>query len=178
MLFNDVIRQRRSIRKYKSQAIEKDKIDLLVEMVLRAPSSRGFNPWQFVVVTDNALLEALSQAKPHGARFLEAAPLGIVVCADPEISDVWIEDTSIAAIYLHLAATALGLGSCWIQIRQRMHAGPQTAEAYIREVLSIPSSLVVAAMLAIGYPDETKAPHPQPSLQYDKVHYNRYGTHG
>ena len=178
MRFDDVIMQRRSIRKYRPQAIEQEKIDKLVEVALRAPSSRGFNPWQFVVVTDTVLLEALSRAKPHGASFLKSAPLGIVVCADPQKTDVWIEDTSIASIFIHLAATAMGLGSCWVQIRERAYDDQKTAQAYIQEVLSIPSALVVEAIVAIGYPDETKPPHPHTSLQFNKVHYNRYGTEG
>jgi nitroreductase len=87
----------------------------------------GKNSWKFVVVTDTAVLEKLSTAKPHGATFLRNAALGIVICADPQISDVWIEDASIASIITHLAATSLNLGSCWIQIRERKHDDTQSA---------------------------------------------------
>jgi nitroreductase len=98
-----------------------------------------------------------------------------VVCADPERSSVWVEDASIACIFIQLTAESLGLGSCWIQIRDRMHDQTKPAEAYVAEVLSIPKKIKVEAMIAIGYPDEQKAPRGKEELQYAKVHHNRYG---
>jgi nitroreductase len=94
---------------------------------------------------------------------------------DPEKSAVWIEDASIATIYIHLAAASLGLGSCWIQIRERMHDDTTSAEAYIAEVLNIPSNLKVVTMLGIGHPAEQKAPHKREALQNEKIFLNRYG---
>jgi nitroreductase len=79
-------------------------------------------------------------------------------------------------VYLfQLAATSLELGSCWIQIRDRMHDGTQTAEAYIADKLNIPAHLKVEAIIAIGYPAESKSPHPKENLQNEKVHLNQYG---
>ena len=179
MTFIPLITKRRSIRRYKNRKIEPEKIDMLVEAGLRAPSSRGINPWAFIVVADKALLEKISKAKPHGAAFLADAALGIVICADTDKSDVWVEDASIASIFIHLAAAALNLGSCWIQIRERMHAENKTAGAYLAEVLEIPSHLTVESIVAIGYPDEDKPPHSKEELQYPKVHWNLYGkTYG
>ena len=175
-MFLDLIRERRSIRRFLDRPVEAEKTDLLIAAALRSPSSRGFNPWEFVVVTRRALLERLSQAKAHGSSFLRNAPLGIVVCADPEKCDVWVEDASIASIFIHLAAQALGLGSCWIQIRERMHDETKSAEAYVAEVLNIPERLKVESMVAVGYPDEKKQPHGKEELQYDKVHVDQYGN--
>jgi nitroreductase len=174
-MFLSLVQKRRSIRSYLDKPVESGKIDRLVEIALRSPSSRGINPWEFVVVTDGGLLEKLSKAKPHGGSFLKNAPLGIVVCADPEKCDVWIEDASIASIILHLAAESLDLGSCWIQIRKRMHDETRTAGAYIREVLNIPENLNVESIIAVGYPGEQKPSHPKESLQYEKVSYDYYG---
>ena len=92
-MFLPLIQNRRSIRKYQSKAVDPETISVLVESLLRAPTSMGNNSWDFVVVTDPGLLEKLSRAKPHGAGFLKNAPLGIVVCGDPQISDVWIENS-------------------------------------------------------------------------------------
>jgi nitroreductase len=174
-MFLSLVQKRRSIRRYLDKPVEPEKVDRLIEAALRAPSSRGFNPWNFVVVTDSVLLEKLSKAKPHGASFLKDASLGIAVCADPEKCDVWIEDASIASIYIHLAAESMELGSCWIQIRKRMHDQTKTAEQYIRELLNIPENFNVESMIAIGYPAEIKSPHSKEDLQYEKVHYNLYG---
>jgi nitroreductase len=175
-VFIDLLRARRSVRKFQDRPVEQDKIDLLVEAALRAPSSRGFNPWEFVVVTDPTLLDRLSRAKPHGAGFLAKAPLGIVVCVDPGKSDVWVEDVSIAAILLHLAAADLGLGSCWIQLRKRDHDGSRTAGEYAADVLGLPPEMAVSSIIAVGYPAQQPAPHPPASLRHDKVSVNRYGN--
>jgi nitroreductase len=156
--------------------MEKKKVDLLVEAALRAPSSRGFDPWRFIVVTDDVLLKKLSRAKTHGSAFLGQAPLGVVVCGDPDRSDVWIEDAAIASIFIHLAAASLGLGSCWIQIRKRMHDDTKTSEDYVRGLLNIPSGLAVESIIAVGYPDERKPPHPGENLKYENVSWNVYGN--
>jgi len=173
-VFNKLIEQRRSIRKFKNQPIEQEKIEQLIEAALRSPSSRGFNPWQFVVVNKPELLEKLAAAKPHGSSFLEKAPLGIVVCADPSASDVCVEDASIASIFIHLAAQDLGLGSCWIQIRKRDHDGSKSADIYIKDLLKIPDNLMIESIIAIGYPDEVKKGHPKETLQFDKVSFNLF----
>ena len=174
-MFHSLIQKRRSIRKFSGRKVEAEKIELLVEAALRSPSSRGFNPWSFIVVTEEGLLKSLSQAKPHGSSFLREAPLGFVVCADRDISDVWVEDASIATIFIQLAAESLGLGSCWIQIRKRMHDKTKSAQSYISEILNIPGTLNVESMIAIGYPDEKKSPHEKETLQYEKVHQNAFG---
>jgi nitroreductase len=174
-MFMSLIRKRRSIRRFLEKPVETEKLDLLVEAGLRAPSSRGVNPWHFVVVTDRGMLERLAQAKEHGSAFLKNAAAGIVVCADASKSDVWVEDASIATTVIHLAAASLDLGSCWIQIRERMHAPQQTAEAYVAEQLKLPVALKVQAIVALGYPDESKAPHARESLPDAQVHAGFYG---
>jgi nitroreductase len=175
-MFISLLRKRRSTRRYSQVQIEKEKLDTLVEAALRAPSSRGVNPWEFVVATDGTVLKRLAKAKEHGSAFLENAACGIVVCADPKRSDVWIEDASIASVCIHLAAASLGLGSCWIQIRERHHSATKSAESYVSEILGIPETLRVESIVAIGYPDEQKPGHPKENLESGKVHLNAYGV--
>jgi len=174
-MFMPLIRTRRSIRKYADKPVEAEKIDLLVEAALRSPSSRSFNPWTFIVVTEQKMLERLSTAKPHGASFLKNAPLGIVVCGDAEKSDVWVEDTSIASTYIQLAAASLGLGSCWIQIRERRRDDATWAGDFISDQLDIPERFMVESIIAVGYPAEDKPPHGEDELQHEKVHRGAYG---
>ena len=173
-MFHALIQKRRSIRRYLEKPVEPEKIDLLVETALRSPSSMGSNPWEFVFVTDRDLLEKLAKAKPHGSSFLRYAALGIVICADPKKSDVWTEDASIASIYLQLAAEDLGLGSCWVQIRNRMHDEATTAEAYLAELLEIPSDMAIESIIAVGYPERQKPPHTKDELELEKVYLNAY----
>lgn len=175
-MYKDLIRKRRSIRRFADQPLEPEKIHMLIEAALRAPSSRGLNPWEFVFVDDPSLLEALAECKPHGAGFLRQTPLGIVVCADPSRCDVWVEDCAIAVTFIQLMAADLDLGSCWIQVRKRTHAEGGPARDHIAGQLGLPDRLEVAAMIAVGYPAESKPGHPGESLLFDRVHRNRFGT--
>lgn len=174
-MFFKQIQTRRSIRKFTDQSVDKETIDRLIEAALRAPSSRDFRPWRFIVVDQPDLLEKLADAKPHGASFLKNAPLGIVVCGDTDASDVWVEDCAIASTFIHLAAHDLGLGSCWIQIRKRDRSPDKTADTYIKDLLDIPDNMVVESIIALGFPDETKSGHSKTALAYDKVFFNHFG---
>lgn len=169
-----LLQERRSIRRYKPDRIEEHFIDTLKEAVLRSPSSRGINPWEFIFVDNPDLLVKLSEAKQHGSLFLKHAVLGVVVCGDERSSDVWVEDCSIASIILQLVAQSLGLGTCWIQIRNRKHNDSTTSEQYIRQVLNIPEHVKVESIISIGYPDEVKEPHSTSNLEYHKLHINTY----
>lgn len=175
-MFIDLLRSRRSIRRFTDQPVEPAKVALLAEAVLRSPSSWGFNPWEFIVVDDPETIQRLSTAKSHGASFLAKAPLAVAICADPGKSDVWVEDAAIAATILHLAATDLGLGSCWIQLRKREYDSGRTASEYAAEVLGLPDGLTVPVIMAIGYPAQSPKPHPRESLQMEKISYNRHGN--
>ena len=106
----EILRSRRSIRKYEKRPIDERSLEILKEALLRCPSSRGINPWTFIFVDEVDLLAELSQAKEHGSGFLKNAALAIVVCGDESESDVWVEDCSIAAIVAHLTAHSLGSG--------------------------------------------------------------------
>jgi nitroreductase len=170
----DLLRARRSIRSYTERRIEPEKVEILKEAVLRAPSSRSIDPWELVFVDDRGLLKKLAGCKPHGAGFLEQAALGIVVCADGQKSDVWIEDCSIAAILAQMTAQSIGLGSCWIQVRNRTFNEQVTSEDYIRDVLALPNHLKVECIVAIGYPAEAREPLPREDLKDEKIRINGY----
>jgi nitroreductase len=170
----DLLRTRRSIRRYTDQPVDADARALLEEAVLRAPSSRNRRPCEFVFVDDRKLLEALARTKPHGSSFLEQAALAIVVCADEARCDVWVEDSAIAAFIAHLQAHALGLGSCWVQIRQRTRDDRTPADSYVRQLLDIPDRLRVEAIVAIGQPAEQKQGIDEEKLERTKVWSNRY----
>jgi nitroreductase len=170
----DILRARRSIRRYETKPLPRESLAVLKEALLRSPSSRGLNPWTFIFVDKPDLLAQLSKAKEHGSGFVKGAALGIVVCGDETISDVWVEDASIAAVIAHLTAHSLGLGSCWVQIRNRAHSKDQTAEHYTQAVLGIPAHVRVEAIIAIGCPAETKKPVPHDQLDYEKIRMNGY----
>jgi nitroreductase len=169
----NLLYKRRSIRKYKPAKLDFETVQLLIKSALLSPTSRGLQPWQFIVVDDTKVLTQLASCK-KGAGFLKGAALGIIILADPAISDVWVEDASIAATILHLTSESLGLGSCWIQIRERQYTETETAEQYVRRILGIPETLKVVSIISIGYPDESKSPHEDGDLGFDKVHMNKF----
>ncbi len=170
----DLLKSRRSIRKFQDKEVEKEKIDTILRSALLSPSSRSRKPWEFIAVTDKELLQRLSKCREHSSSFLAGAPLGIVVIADPEVCDVWIEDASIASIIIQLAAHSLGLGSCWIQVRDRVGANNVKAEDYIKETLGVPAKYAVLCMVAVGYPDEQKRAYSEGDLLLSKLHYNGF----
>ena len=170
----NLLRNRRSVRKFLSKKIETKKIELIKESLLRSPSSRNKKQWEFIIVDDLAIIKELSQSKEHGSQFLAAAPLAIVICGVENNTDVWIEDCSIASIILQLIGESIGLGSCWIQIRNRMHNNYITAEKYIQTLLNMPNNLRIESIIAIGYPDEEKIPVPYSELPFEKIKTNKY----
>jgi nitroreductase len=172
----ELLRKRRSIRKYTGQPVSRQARDLLVETLLRSPTSRNGKSWEFVVVDDADLLESLSRAKQNGAAFLKEAALGIVIAGDSTKSDVWVEDTAIAAALVQATAEWLGLGTCWIQIRNRPHDAQGTAEGYIQQLLGLPEHIKVASIISVGHPAEAKPARPTSELEYHKVKHNHYST--
>lgn len=170
----DVLYNRRSTRKFSDRPVGEETIHQLLRAALHSPSSKNSQPWEFTVVEDPALLSKLSMAKPHGACLLKHAPVAIVVAGDKTKSDVWIEDCSIASIIIQLAAEALGLGSCWVQIHRRYHDDDQTANEFISELLNIPEHLEVLSVVGIGYKAADRPPLSEKELDWKKVVRNCY----
>jgi nitroreductase len=170
----DILRNRRSVRKFESRPIEKEKVGILKESLLRSPTSRSINPWEFILVDDSETLRKLAQSKKHGAGFLAGSPLAVVILGDGSKSDTCIEDCSIAAITLQYAAESLGLKSCWCQIRMRPHGGDTSAEDYVRKELGIPEHYLVECIIGLGYPAESKTPHAYEDLDWEKIRYSRF----
>lgn len=170
----ELLRKRRSVRKFTEEKVAAEAVGTLVEAALRAPASRSLNPWEFIVVDDPQLLEKLSRAKQHGSEFVGRAPLAIVVCADSTKSDVWVEDCSIAAILIQCTAVSLGLGSCWAQIRNREHDSRKSAELYLQGLLGLPEEVKVECIIGIGHPAERPRPLAAEKLQREKIRLNRW----
>ncbi len=174
-MFIDLLKERRSIRKFTEEEVEGEKIQAIIQAGLLSPTSRNNQPWQFVLVDDDELLQKLAQSKSGGSSFVAGADLAVVVTANPEESDVWIEDCAIAATNMHNMAAELELGSCWVQIRRRHTQEGESSEKFVRDILDIPSELRVSCFLAVGHPDEEKDEYLLENLSYNKMHYNCYG---
>jgi nitroreductase len=170
----ELLRTRRSIRKYTEQPIEPEKLDILKEAVLRSPSSKGINPWKFIFIDDLETIQKLKVFKPTGTGPLYTAPLAVVFCADETLNDAWVEDCSIAAIILQLTAHSIGLGSCWIHAHYRMYSETVTSEKYIQNLLGIPANFRVLCAVSVGYPEKPAKARTFEDLQFEKIRINRF----
>ena len=172
--FHELLRLRRSTRKFTEQDIASDDVKTIMDAALMAPSAKRSLSWEFVLVEDAEKLERLSVCKDNGAKLIAGAKLAVVVLGDPMKSDVWIEDASIAATLIQLQAEELGLGSCWVQVRGRYGENGESAEDFVRELLNIPLPMQVLAIIALGHKAETKTPFDPEKAAWEKVHIGQW----
>jgi len=150
--FIDVIKSRHSIRNYNEQEVEDEKITYILECARLAPSWVNKQCWRFIVVKDKGMITALSKTSFIN-RWMKNVPVVVVACADPTESgtnngiDYSTVDVSIAFEHLVLAATDVGLGTCWM-------AGYD--EEKVKQLLEIPKRIRVIAITPVGYPLEKK----------------------
>lgn len=170
----DLLKERRSIRRFKAEKIESQYTEILKKGALLSPSSMNRCPWEFIFIDDTEKILKISKAKEHGSNFVSSAPLVVVVAADTKKSDVWVEDCSIASTLIQLLAQSCGLGSCWIQIRNRYTADGIPSSEYLKTLCSLSDNFEVESVIALGYPDEKKEPHSEEDLLYEKIHLNAY----
>ncbi len=147
MTLLEIIKKRYSCRAYKDKAVEKEKLNLILEAARLAPSAKNLQDWRFVVVTDKSAKEKIIDAA-NNQKFLENAGAVIVACSNNDhimlcgqpISSI---DVAIALEHIALQAAELGLATCWI--------GSFHPEK-VREILGIPSNITVIELMALGYP--------------------------
>jgi len=164
----EVVRQRRSVRKYRPDPVPQAKLDSVLEAARLAPSWANGQCWTFIVVTDPKVKQALAEA---GNEWIEQAPAIIAACADPKASGTkgdqgyYLLDIGIAMEHLVLAAAEQGLGTCWIGWFD---------EAKAKKALGVPDGIRVVAATPLGYPDEEPEARPRKSLE-EIVRKDRWG---
>ncbi|MDR1504890.1 MAG: nitroreductase family protein [Prevotella sp.] len=172
--FQQLIISRRSTRKFTDEPLSPEQVETIMKAALMSPSSKSANPWQFLLVEDKEMLDKLSYCKKSSSRLIAGCALAIVVLADPLTSDVWIEDSSIASIMIQLQAEDLGLGSCWVQVRERYTMSDTPSDEYIRELFDIPMQLQVLSVIAIGNKAQERPPFDEEKLQWEKIHISKF----
>lgn len=157
---------RKSVRRYLPDAVESEKVEQLLRAGMAAPSGKDVRPWELVVVTDRAELDAMADRLPY-AKMLRYAPMAIVVCGDTTKSSYWYLDCSAAAENILLAAESLGLGAVWTAAYpydDRMEA--------VRETIALPEHVHSLCVIPVGYP----AAPTKPRDKWDelRVHHDRW----
>ena len=171
MEFDDVLLKRRSVRKFTDDEVTKDQLNDILQAGLLAPTSMNRKPCNFLVVSNKDTLKELSEVKEHGAEFLKDANKAIVVIANTLTADTWIEDSSIALSFMHLKATDIGVGSCWIQTHLRKSADGEDSEELVREIVKIDDYFRIVGILALGIPDGEVKAHTLNDIDKDKIHF-------
>lgn len=172
--FIDYMRSRRSERKYDSTSVSREKLDLILEAGLRSPTGNNFAETEFILIEDRETLLYLSRLRKVATRMLNSAGAAIVVIADKEKSNLWIEDASAAMAYMHLTASAFGLGSCWVQMRTRADIDDNDLEEVLRAKFNVPDNMGVLAILAIGNIDENEKKGMRKNINWDRVHLEEF----
>lgn len=162
--------KRRSTRKFNDEPVTKEELEKILQAALLAPTSMNRKPCNFLVVERKETLVELSKCKNHGAELIANADKAIVVVADTMIADTWCEDSSIALTHMHLMATELNLGSCWVQIHLRDKDGVD-AEEVLRDIVKIDDHYRIVGILAIGHSDDIPQPHTLDDIDKSKIHF-------
>lgn len=165
----EAILGRRSIRKYTDKSVPKDLVHEILVAAMAAPSAGNEQPWQFVVIDDRTVLEAITEFHPY-AGALKSAPLAVAICGDlgaEKYEGFWVQDCSAAIQNLLVAAYAKGLGSVWLGVHP-----DQDRVAGMRKLLGLPDGIVPLAVIALGYPAE----HKEPVNRFDpaRIHLNKW----
>ncbi len=172
--FQNLLIKRRSIRKYKDDLLLPDETEQILKAALLSPTSKNSHSWQFVVVEDKDMLAKLAKSKPHGSSFIKECALAVVVLGNPLISDVWIEDASIASIAMQLQAEDIGVGSCWVQVREREYNENIPAADYVRDLLDVPMPYEVLSIITFGKKEKERRPNDMDNLTWENVHIGKY----
>ena len=155
---------RRSVRSYKPDLIEQEKIDLLVKACFYAPSAMNKNQRELIILNDRKIIDEVASKQRYSA-FAQNAPLAMVVCGIPgEIPGFWMDDCAASTENILIAARALGIGSCWCGVCHTDRV------PLIRELLQIPSGVEPYSLIILGYAEKDGAP-PARDLK-TPVHYN------
>jgi nitroreductase len=160
----EAIRTRRAIRRFKKKPVPPELIGKMLEAARWAPSSADSQPWEFIVITDSEIKKRISRSFNFGP-FLNEAPLAIAVAVDRLRTACPVQDGTLAAYAIWLAAHDLGLGACWIN---------PNIPGGIKKILGIPFTKKLITVLAIGYPDEVPV-HTRRKLQ-DFVYFEKHGN--
>ena len=166
MDFFELVKSRRSLRKFSERKVERPVVEQILEAALTAPSSRSSRSTHFMVIEDPDLIKHMSYMRDYGSAFMATAPVVILVMGDKSATDLWLDNAAISATFIQLAAEAAGLGSCWVHVegREHMRGKPEmgTADSYLRTFLPIPEGFGVECAIAMGYsPYEEVRPRPE-----------------
>lgn len=174
MTFKDLAQRRRSIRSFTDEPITEPERRALMTPVLMSPTAKCCRAWDFILVDNKDDLQFLSESKESGAQLIKGAALAVIVAVDKEKSEAWVEDGSVAATMMMLQAEDMGLGSCWVEIRDRKKADGTPSEDIIRNRFNIPERYGVLCVVAIGHKAQERKLQNEDKLLWEQVHTGKF----
>ncbi|MBQ1545239.1 MAG: nitroreductase family protein [Clostridia bacterium] len=165
---------RRSVRAFTDEPVSSEDLRKILQAGMLAPTGKGIAPWEFLVIEDRATMNKLVGCRAGGAALMKNGVCAIGVFGNTDLSDTCIEDSSSVLTQMHLMASALGLGSCWLQIRLRPADDGTDAAEFVRSVIDYPENMELEAFLVLGHPAEFPAPHDPEAVPFEKVHYETW----
>ena len=165
-----IMKNRRSVRRYTGDSIPDEKLDMIIQAGLLAPSSKNIRPVEMIVVKDRHMLEKLAKSKQSGSAMLANSACAIAVIGDTRQADAWIEDCSLVMGYMMLMAENLGVACCWVQQRLRKTSMGNNSGDYVKDLLRIPEHYQVEAILALGMPRNTEESRSWNETEQEKIH--------
>lgn len=175
-MLKELLKNRRSTRKFKDIAVEEEKIQNIIKGALTSPSGRNLKPAEMIVVEDRETLIKLSKSRGRVSKLIENAGLAIAIIGDTSKSTTWMSDTAIMAIIIQLLGEEEGLKSCWVHVENREADDGSSTEENVRNILNVPKNYRIHCIIALGYPDEEKRAYTDEDLDFTKVH--REGFNG
>jgi len=157
----EAIKKRRSVRSYSGEPIPREDLEKIVDAGRLAASGHNRQPWDFIVVTDRAMMNKLKVA----AQWMEKAAAIIAVVIDPS-SRFWLEDGSAAVENMLIASTALGYGSCWLEGYTLPH------EEEFKALLGVAQEKRLLTLVPVGVPVEWPTKEKKPLAQV--IHWERW----
>lgn len=164
MDFFKVLEERYSCRRFSREPVPRQLLERIVDAGRRAPTARNEQPWEFVVVTERPMLEALAALTDHGKFIADAGACIAVICHRTKYD---LEDGCAATENMLLAATALGLQSCWVAGDKKPYA------TRVCERLCAPPECKLVSLIAVGRAAEPAARAPKKKLA-DVLHWERF----
>ena len=165
----EVMRSRRSVRRYTDEKISDEQLKKILSAALLAPSGHSKYPCEFIVVKNRELLEKMSHCRKGVAKMLDGAAAAVVVVADKNKSDTFVEDSCVAMMSMQLLAASLGIGNCWIQVRNREAEDDSSSENFLRGILNFPENFACQAILSLGYPAKPPKARELDKLNFEKI---------
>lgn len=172
-MLKDLIKDRRSIRQYNDDTVDRELIKELLKYSLMGPSYKSARPIEFLVVDDKETIAKLSNVGSFSTKYVADVPMVVLILANTETTNTWVEESAISAAYFQLLAKEEGLDTCWVTLKDGETPDGEKIQDYLNSFLNIPKHLNAVCMIPVGYGNERVRKRKDFEVD-EKIHYNKF----